>query len=63
MKLDVWQKDMRIIAEFARQVGAATPLFARTAPLYTAALSMGHASEDTAAVHAVLEKMSLRKRY
>jgi L-threonate 2-dehydrogenase len=61
MKLEVWQKDMRIIADFAREVGAVTPLFARTAPLYTAALSMGRAGEDTAAVHAVLEKMSRRR--
>jgi L-threonate 2-dehydrogenase len=60
MKLEVWQKDMRIIADFARTIGAATPLFTRTAPLYAAALSMGRADEDTAAVHAVLEQMSRR---
>ncbi len=28
MKLDVWQKDMTVIADFARQVGCPTPLFA-----------------------------------
>jgi 3-hydroxyisobutyrate dehydrogenase-like beta-hydroxyacid dehydrogenase len=58
MKLDVWQKDMTIIAEFARQVGAPTPLFQATAPIYAAALAMGRAAEDTGAVCAVLEEMA-----
>ena len=31
MKLDVWQKDMNAIAEFAKEVGCPTPLFATTA--------------------------------
>jgi 3-hydroxyisobutyrate dehydrogenase-like beta-hydroxyacid dehydrogenase len=35
MKLSVWQKDMTVIADFAREVGAPTPLFAATAPIYT----------------------------
>jgi 3-hydroxyisobutyrate dehydrogenase-like beta-hydroxyacid dehydrogenase len=61
MKLDVWQKDMTIIAEFARQVGCPTPLFSASAPLYSAALSMGRGDEDTAAVHAVLEEMAARR--
>ena len=34
MTLATWQKDMSIIAEFARGLGAATPLFSATAPLY-----------------------------
>ncbi len=58
MKLDVWQKDMTIIADFAREIGCPTPLFAATAPLYLAALAMAHPGDDTAAVHAVLEKMA-----
>jgi 3-hydroxyisobutyrate dehydrogenase-like beta-hydroxyacid dehydrogenase len=57
MKLDVWQKDMTIIADFARQLGCQTPLFAATGPIYTAARAMG-GQQDTAAVCAVLEKMS-----
>ena len=56
MKLDVWQKDMTIIADFARQLGCRTPLFAATGPIYTAARAMG-GQQDTAAVCAVLEKM------
>ena len=57
MKLDVWQKDMTIIADFARQLGCQTPLFAASAPIYTAARAMG-GQQDTAAVCAVLEKMA-----
>ena len=32
MKLDVWQKDMNAIADFAREVGCPTPLFATPRP-------------------------------
>jgi 3-hydroxyisobutyrate dehydrogenase-like beta-hydroxyacid dehydrogenase len=58
MKLGVWQKDMTIIADFARSVGAPTPLFDTTAPIYTAAIAQGRQNEDTGAVCAVLEKMA-----
>lgn len=61
MKLDVWQKDMRIIANFARRVGCPTPLFRATAPLYAAAMAMG-SEQDTGAVCAVLEKMAKYRR-
>jgi 3-hydroxyisobutyrate dehydrogenase-like beta-hydroxyacid dehydrogenase len=58
MKLEIWQKDMTIIGDFARRAGSPTPLFAATAPIYTAAVASGHGSEDTAAVFAVLEEMA-----
>jgi 3-hydroxyisobutyrate dehydrogenase-like beta-hydroxyacid dehydrogenase len=58
MKLDVWQKDMTIIGDFARELNCPTPLFAAVAPIYTAALAMGRQREDTAAVCAVLEQMA-----
>jgi 3-hydroxyisobutyrate dehydrogenase-like beta-hydroxyacid dehydrogenase len=61
MTLATWQKDMAIIAEFARQVGAATPLFSATAPIYAAAVTE-RSSEDTAAVCAVLEEMAQYRR-
>jgi 3-hydroxyisobutyrate dehydrogenase-like beta-hydroxyacid dehydrogenase len=61
MTLATWQKDMAIIAEFARQVGAATPLFSATAPIYAAAVTE-RSREDTAAVCAVLEKMAHYRR-
>ena len=62
MKLGVWQKDMTIIADFAREVGCPTPLFAASGPIYTAALAMGRHREDTGAVCAVLEEMANKRR-
>jgi len=58
MKVEVWQKDMKIIADFAARVGAATPLFNASAVLYNAAMAQGFAKEDTASVCAVLERLS-----
>jgi 3-hydroxyisobutyrate dehydrogenase-like beta-hydroxyacid dehydrogenase len=57
MKLDVWQKDMSVIAEFARSLSCPTPLFAATAPIYAAARAR-RPTDDTAAVCAVVEKMA-----
>ncbi|HXF77946.1 MAG TPA: NAD-binding protein, partial [Usitatibacter sp.] len=54
MSVKMWQKDMAIIAAFARDLGAATPLFDATAPIYDAAMERGFAGADTAAVHALL---------
>jgi L-threonate 2-dehydrogenase len=62
MKLDVWQKDMAVIGDFARVIDCPTPLFSATQPIYDAALQAGHALHDTAAVCAVLEKMAGVKR-
>ena len=56
MKVGMWQKDMKIIAEFARALGVATPLFTTTAAIYDAAMAQGHAEDDTASVCAVLER-------
>ena len=58
IKIDVWQKDMKIIGEFARDLDCPTPLFAASAPFYTAAIASGHAKDDTAAVGAVLGEMA-----
>ena len=58
MKNEVWQKDMTIIADFARELDCPTPLFAASAPIYNAAMAMGMGKEDTGAVCAVLEKMA-----
>jgi L-threonate 2-dehydrogenase len=62
MKLDVWKKDMSIIADFARRLAAPTPLFTASAAIYDAALDMGFHDEDTAAVHAVLAAMAPPRR-
>jgi L-threonate 2-dehydrogenase len=56
MKIEIWQKDMAIIAAFARALGVPTPTFDATAPVYDAALAAGRGGEDTAAVCAVLEE-------
>jgi 3-hydroxyisobutyrate dehydrogenase-like beta-hydroxyacid dehydrogenase len=62
MKISVWQKDMAVIAAFAKSIGSPTPLFDATAPLYNRALADGRGGEDTAAVCAVLERMAGLKR-
>jgi len=63
MKNEVWQKDMKIIGEFATKLGVAAPLFSASAVVYNAAMAQGFAKQDTGAVCAVLERMSgLRRR-
>jgi putative dehydrogenase len=56
MKVSIWKKDMAIIAEFADDVGCATPLFTLTQPVYAEAMAMGLGNQDTAAVFEVLRK-------
>ncbi len=58
MKMDVWQKDLKIIAAFAEEMKVPLPLFSAAAQLYTSALARGLASEDTAAICKVLEQMA-----
>ena len=62
MKVGMWQKDMSVIGDFARKSGVPTPLFSATEPIYAAAMSTGHAGDDTASVCAVLEAMAGVKR-
>lgn len=56
MKVSMWQKDMAIIAEFAAEVGCATPMFTLTQPVYAQAMAMGLGDQDTAAVFEVLKR-------
>jgi putative dehydrogenase len=58
MKMDVYEKDLQIIDDFAHAVGAPTPLFAQSLPFYRAALADGHAKDDTAAIVTVLRAMA-----
>ena len=58
MKNGVWQKDMTIIGDFARELDCPTPLFAASAPIYSAAMAMGLGKKDTGAVCAVLEQLA-----
>src|SRR5688572_10828133 len=62
MKNEVWQKDMKIIGEFAARLGVPTPLFNASAAVYSAAMAQGYARQDTGAVCAVMEKMAGVKR-
>jgi putative dehydrogenase len=58
MKLDLYQKDLEIIADFAREVGAPTPLFSQSVVFYTAALAQGRGKQDTASIASVLKTMA-----
>ena len=62
MKVDMHQKDINIISEFAKQLNCPTPLLSAAAQIYTAALANGYAKHDTASVCAVLEEMAGTKR-
>jgi putative dehydrogenase len=62
MKIDVWQKDMQVIGDFAKKMKVKTPLFTATEAIYDKAIDQGHGAEDTAAVCAVLERMASFKR-
>jgi putative dehydrogenase len=57
MKVEVWQKDMKLIHEALTATETAAPLFAACLPIYNAAMALGHAQDDTAAVYSVLEHM------
>lgn len=59
MKVSIWQKDMAIIAEFAADVGCATPLFSQTQPVYAQAMAMGFGEQDTASVFEVLKQTNV----
>jgi 3-hydroxyisobutyrate dehydrogenase-like beta-hydroxyacid dehydrogenase len=58
MRMEIWQKDMAIISQYATELGCPTPLLSATMPIYAAAMANGHAADDTAAVCAVLEAMA-----
>jgi 3-hydroxyisobutyrate dehydrogenase-like beta-hydroxyacid dehydrogenase len=58
MRVSIWQKDMDVIGSFAQALGAPTPLFSATLPIYAAAFSTGYAEQDTASTCAVLEAMA-----
>ena len=58
MPLELWRKDMKVIAEFANALACPTPMFSATVPLYNAAVASGYGEQDTAAVCAVIENMA-----
>ena len=58
MKVSIWQKDMKIIGEFARALDCPVPLFALSGAIYNAAMAQGFAEADTAAVCEVMETLA-----
>jgi 3-hydroxyisobutyrate dehydrogenase-like beta-hydroxyacid dehydrogenase len=62
MKIDVWDKDMQVIGDYARKIKVPTPMFNASKPVYIKAMKTGLGAKDTAAVCAVLEKQAKVKR-
>jgi 3-hydroxyisobutyrate dehydrogenase-like beta-hydroxyacid dehydrogenase len=62
MKIDVWDKDMQVIGDYARKIKVKTPMFDASKPIYLKAMRGGLGAKDTAAVCVVLEKMAKLKR-
>jgi 3-hydroxyisobutyrate dehydrogenase-like beta-hydroxyacid dehydrogenase len=58
MKVDVFQKDLNIIANFAKQSKCPVPLFGTVLPLFSAVAAQGMGLEDTAAVVSVLRQLA-----
>ena len=58
MKIELWQKDMQVIGEMARQANCPLPLLNACAALYTGAMSQGRGRQDTAAVAEVFASMT-----
>jgi L-threonate 2-dehydrogenase len=58
MPLELWRKDMRVIADFANSLACPTPMFSAAVPLFNAAVASGFGEHDTAAVAMVIEAMA-----
>lgn len=55
MRVELFGKDLGIIASFAEAVGSPTPLFSASTPFYDTALAQGRGHQDTACLYAVLD--------
>jgi len=58
MKMDVWQKDIQVIGDFAKTLQCPTPLFDAGTKIYDKAMEQGMDKLDTASVCRVLEQMA-----
>jgi putative dehydrogenase len=58
MKVDVFQKDLDIIVNFAKQSRCPVPLFSASVPFFTAAAAQGMELQDTAAVISVVRSLA-----
>jgi len=57
MKLDVYMKDLQLIADHAREINCPTPLMAASIPHYVAGMAQGRQEEDTAALFGILQQL------
>lgn len=62
MKVKTFQKDLKIIGEFATHFNCPTPLFTSATQVYLSAMAQGLEDKDTASVCAVLEAWANLKR-
>lgn len=62
MRMEIWQKDMKVIGEFASALKSPTPLFAASAEVYKVGMAQGRGKQDTASVCGVLEDMGRFER-
>ncbi len=62
MRMEIWQKDMKVIGEFASALKSPTPLFSASAEIYKAGMAQGRAKQDTASVCGVLEDIGRFER-
>jgi 3-hydroxyisobutyrate dehydrogenase-like beta-hydroxyacid dehydrogenase len=62
ISVQLYHKDIAVIADHAAKLGVPTPLFSASIPVYSAALSMGYADQDTASVCGVLQTTAGVKR-
>lgn len=58
MNVGVFMKDVALIGDYARKLGAPIPVLNSTTPIYTAALAHGWGDSDTSSVYAVLADMA-----
>jgi 3-hydroxyisobutyrate dehydrogenase-like beta-hydroxyacid dehydrogenase len=61
-KIELFQKDMQLIGDFAKKIRMPTPLFSATVAIYERALNAGYGAQDIAAVCAVIERIAGFKR-
>jgi putative dehydrogenase len=57
-RMELFVKDVDVIDDFARSIGAPVPIFSATLAVYAAALAQGRADQDPAAVHDVLATLA-----
>jgi 3-hydroxyisobutyrate dehydrogenase-like beta-hydroxyacid dehydrogenase len=62
MKVDVYQKDIAIIGDFARTIKTPTPLFTLSKKYYDMAMADGFDKQDTAVVHEVLRRVARKTK-